>query len=127
MKVHPWLSLMAGVMTLATSAKTLAEPPAPQPRPAQATYFVYGRSLGDPGPPGGGDAKVALELAGPAARDLFRAMGPDRRDRCGAEPGSRFRSRDQERIVCTRSAKGEYRCQFGFDLATGKSIGGSIC
>ena len=39
----------------------------------------------------------------------------------------RFRSRDGDKLACQRSASGEFRCQFGFDLITGKSIGGSIC
>lgn len=96
-------------------------------RTAAVKYALYGGGLGDPVKPEGGDAKVAFEVTGRAAQDLFVAMGPDRTDRCGAEPGVRFRSRDNDRIACQRSAAGEYRCYFGFDLVTGKSIGGSIC
>jgi hypothetical protein len=58
---------------------------------------------------------------------MFNAMGPDKADTCGGEPGARFRSRDEDRIVCSRSREGRYTCQFGFDLRSGKSIGGSIC
>ena len=96
-------------------------------RPAAVEYAVYGRGLGDPVKPDGRDAKVAFEVTGRAAQELFAAMGPDRVDRCGAEPGVRFRSRDGDKLACQRSASGEFRCQFGFDLITGKSIGGSIC
>lgn len=96
-------------------------------RPAAVKYAVYGGGLGDPVKPGGSDAKVAFEVTGRAAQELFANMGPDRTDRCGAEPGVRFRSRDGDRLACQRSAAGEYSCTFGFDLVTGKSIGGSIC
>ena len=96
-------------------------------RPAAVEYAVYGGGLGDPVKPDGRDAKVAFEVTGRAAQELFAAMGPDRDDRCGAEPGVRFSSRDGDRLACQRSAAGEFRCQFGFDLITGKSIGGSIC
>jgi hypothetical protein len=96
-------------------------------RTAAVQYAVYGGGLGDPVKPDGRDAKVAFEVTGRAAQDLFAAIGPDRVDRCGAEPGVRFRSRDGDKLACQRSAAGEFRCQFGFDLITGKSIGGSIC
>ena len=96
-------------------------------RTAKVEYAVYGGGLGDPVKPDGRDAKVAFEVTGRAAQDLFAAIGPDRVDRCGAEPGVRFRSRDGDKLACQRSASGEFRCQFGFDLITGKSIGGSIC
>lgn len=96
-------------------------------RPAMTGYALYGNSLGDPTPPSEGDRKIAFEIKGQAARDMFEAIGPDRKDRCLDTIDSRFRSRDDERIVCTRSKRGKYACYFGFDLETGKSIGGSIC
>lgn len=96
-------------------------------RTASVQYIVYGGGLGDPVKPDGRDAKVAFEVTGRAAQELFGAMGPDRIDRCGSESGVRFRSRDGDKLACQRSAAGQYRCYFGFDLSTGKSIGGSIC
>lgn len=73
------------------------------------------------------DKKIAFEITGQGAREIFEAIGPDQKDTCSSESGVRFRSRDDERISCTRNKKGEYSCYFGFDLKSGKSIGGSIC
>lgn len=96
-------------------------------RVAKLQYAVYGGGLGDTVRPSAKDAKIAFELTGRAAKEMFDAMGPDRVDRCGAQPGERFRSRDDDRVICTRGAQGDYRCSFGFDLVTGRSVGGAIC
>lgn len=81
---------------------------------ANVTYAVYGNSLGDPTSPSkGNDKKIAFAVQGQAAREMFEAIG--------------LRSRDDERLVCTKSRAGQYACYFGFDLKSGKSIGGSIC
>jgi hypothetical protein len=116
-----------GLLLVAVVVPAMAAEWAFSYRSAAVKYAVYGGGLGDPVKPQGGDAKAAFEVTGRAAQELFANMGPDRADRCGAEPGVRFRSRDDDRLTCQRSAAGEYRCYFGFDLATGKSIGGSIC
>lgn len=94
--------------------------------PAQMRLATFGGGLGDPVPPSPDDTKIAFELRGKAARQMFDSIGPDKADACGSA-AERFRSRDDERLVCTRSVKGEYACYFGFDLKTGHSIGGSIC
>lgn len=96
-------------------------------RPAQAGFATYGNSLGDPVAATKHDTKIAFEIRGKAAREMFEAIGPDKPDSCSQASGLRFRSRDDERIVCTRGQGGKYACYFGFDLMTGKSIGGSIC
>lgn len=96
-------------------------------RPASVRYATYSNSLGDPVAPTKDDTKIAFEVTGRAARELFDTIGPDQQDQCAADAGTRFRSRDEEKIVCLRSGKGEYSCHFGFDLKSGKSIGGSIC
>ena len=96
-------------------------------RPASVHYAFYGGTLGDPVQPSRSDAKVAFNVRGPAARELFEAIGPDRRDGCSAQDGSRYRARDDEKLVCVRYADKTHQCFFGFDLRTGHSIGGSIC
>ncbi|MCK9984826.1 MAG: hypothetical protein AzoDbin1_01298 [Azoarcus sp.] len=96
-------------------------------RPAQAGFATYGNSLGDPVAASKQDTKIAFEIRGQAAREMFEAMGPDRQDSCSKASDVRFRFRDDEKIVCTRGQGGKYACYFGFDLKTGKSIGGSIC
>jgi len=94
---------------------------------ANVSYSTYGNSLGDPTSPSSSDKKIAFVVKGKAAREMFEAIGPDQKDSCQPEPGVRFRSKDEEKIICTKSIKGIYACYFGFDLKSGKSIGGSIC
>ncbi len=94
---------------------------------ADASYSIYGNSLGEPVAPSANDKKIAFEIRSTAAREIFEAIGPDKSDECSSESGVRFRSKDDGRIACIRSKTGEYSCYFGFDLITGKSSGGSIC
>ena len=56
-------------------------------RPADAKYAVYGNSLGDPVTPSGSDNKIAFELRGQVAREMFEAIGPDKKDSCAQEEG----------------------------------------
>jgi hypothetical protein len=96
-------------------------------RPASVNYATYGNSLGDPTVPSKSDRKIAFEVKGQAAREMFEAIGPDRKDSCAQVSDVRFRSRDNEKLICTKSSQGVHTCYFGFDLKSGKSIGGSIC
>lgn len=127
MNRYQWLGWVAGVSILLVSAALAATSEwVFAYRPASTRYAVYGGSLGDPVPPTAADRKIAFEVTGRAARDLFEAIGPDIANACTGKD-TRLRWRDDGRLACTRSAKGEYACHFGFDLATGRSIGGSIC
>ncbi len=93
--------------------------------PANVKHAIYGFGLGDPIKPTVKDSKIAFLVTGNAAKKMFDLMPPDREDGCIGE-GSRLRSRDNENLVCTKDKDG-YSCYFGFDLKTGKSIGGSTC
>lgn len=92
-----------------------------------ASYRLYGGGLGDPIAPKPNDTKVAFSIEGSAAKQIFDAIGPDKRDLCTEGSGMRVRHKDSERLTCTRSKENDYVCSFGFDLVTGKSIGGSVC
>ena len=98
-------------------------------QPIAGTYALYGGGLGDPVAPGKTDRKIAIAIEGEAARALFNAIGPDRKDACGADAdkGVRARHRDGEKLTCMYYPDTHYQCFFGFDLRTGKSIGGSLC
>lgn len=89
--------------------------------------MIYGGGLGDPIVPSPRDGKVMFSLSGNAAKELFDAIGPDRHDVCTEGSGTRVRWRDAQNLSCMRSENGDYDCNFGFDLRTGKSIGGGIC
>lgn len=119
--------LPAYVLLLTISAAAFANDWSFSYRPAAVRYVMYGNSLGDTLPPSSDDQKIAFEITGRAAREMFDAIGPDQQDACAAEPGVRFRARDDEKVSCSRSRDGDYTCHFGFDLKSGKSIGGSIC
>jgi hypothetical protein len=93
--------------------------------PAEVEYAPYSGSLDDSGPPKKGDHKVSFRLSGSAARELFNGIGPDRREACTAEPGTRVRYRGD--LYCSRKGKSTYACYFGIDLRNGKSTHGIIC
>ena len=92
-----------------------------------ASYRIYGGGLGDPTAPRQNDKKVAFSIEGPAARQIFDAIGPDQQDPCTEGSGMRVRHKDHEHLTCTLSKQNDCACSFGFDLVSGKSIGGSIC
>lgn len=94
-------------------------------RTLQGSYMMYSLGLGDPQPPKASDSKIAFAIEGEAARDMFDSMAPDVRDVCTA--GTSVRVRTKGHVICQREQPGDYRCSFGFDLRTGKSIGGSVC
>lgn len=121
MKKQAWLFLMLALGCSAAIAAWINEY-----RQAEVHYIIYGGGLADRWAPGKGDRKIAFQLKGNAAREMFNAIGPDILNHCGADSDTRIRARDHENISCIRS-KGKYFCSFGFDLTTGKSIGGSVC
>lgn len=94
---------------------------------AAASYRIYGGGLGDPTAPSLNDKKVAFSVEGAVAKQIFDAIGSDQRDPCTEGSEIRVRHKDHEHLTCTLSKKNEYACSFGFDLVSGKSIGGSIC
>ena len=94
-------------------------------KPFSGTYSIYGGGLGDPYTPKVGDRHIAFATGGPIAKEMFNTMGPDLKGVCGTENGGRIRQRAQ--VSCSFHPKDGYHCNFGFDLTTGKSIGGSIC
>lgn len=94
-------------------------------RPFKGHYSIYGGELGDAVAPTKTDKKMAFWITGPVARQMFEAMRPDLKDVCGAEGGQRIRQRAE--VSCAYHPKDGYHCDFGFDLVSGKSIGGSIC
>ena len=92
-------------------------------RDFSASCAIYGAYLDDPVPPVAGDTKVAFRLSGTAAKDMFEAIGPDLLDGC---PDPQIRLRNRDMLLCRHRAQDGYRCEFGFDLSTGLSIGGSV-
>lgn len=94
-------------------------------QPVKGRYVIYGGALGDPLPPAGKNKRIAFQIDGKAAKQLFEAMGPDLRNTCGAENETRLRQRAH--VSCSYHPRDGYHCDFGFDLLSGRSIGGSTC
>ena len=91
----------------------------------QGGFLIYGGGLGDPVAPSSRSKNVAFTVTGEVAKQIFEAMGPDLKNRCGAGDGQRIRQRAE--LVCIARPDEGYRCSFGFDLLSGRSIGGSLC
>lgn len=115
------LALLACGMTLA------AEQPAWRFafQPFSGRYSIYGGGLADPTEPSKDSRNIAFSVNGQVAKQMFDAMGPDLKDTCGTEDGTRMRQRAE--LACSYSPQAGYQCTFGFDLANGRSIGGSVC
>jgi len=50
-------------------------------RQTTASYWIYGGGLGDPIAPTSKDKKIAFSIEGDAAKQIFEAIGPDKK-RC---------------------------------------------
>jgi hypothetical protein len=125
--MRPSTLCFASIMLLAPFAVDAAKEWQFEYRPAEARYAIYGGELGDEIAPNQKDKKISLYIEGAAARDIFEFIGPDLTDVCGADKHTRVREKDKGAVSCSHSRKDGYRCYFGFDLRTGKSIGGVTC
>jgi hypothetical protein len=97
-------------------------------KPFQGQYLVYSGELGEQAVPTRTERKAAIMIEGLVAKELFDAIGPDLKDACGTLSGLRVRQKGD--VDCTYdkdTPSAPYTCHFGFNLRTGKSIGGSIC
>lgn len=119
------MSMALLVVTPVAQAQKSEPVPWSEYKPLQGSYRIYGGGMGDPWEPKPGDAKIAVSIDGRAAKAIFEQLGRDVVDACTAGMGIRIRRRD--RIECDKQKTGEYSCSFGFDLQTGKSIGGILC
>lgn len=95
-------------------------------KPLTAEYTIYSGSLGDEQAPTKIDRKLAVEITGEAAKDIFESLYPDVEGvSCSDEKGERLRRKG--RVWCAYSPSGGYRCFLGFDLRTGESVSGGSC
>jgi hypothetical protein len=89
-------------------------------------YSFYSGELGDElGVPNTKDAKVSIMVSGPLAVRMYQHMGNGARSNsCLDDEETRVR----DNLICSRKkASGQATCHFGFDLHSGKSIGGTVC
>ncbi|MDQ2823330.1 MAG: hypothetical protein M3Y65_23620 [Pseudomonadota bacterium] len=124
MKITYFLLAAAWCLHGPASAREQAVDPAPT-KPMKAEYSIYSGELGDERAPTGTDRKLAIEIGGQAAKDIFDSIYPDSKVTCSDEKGERLRRK--EHLWCSFAPSDGYRCYFGFDLRNGKSIGGASC
>lgn len=119
------LSVIMGALAVGAHAQNKEGGPA-LTKPLTAEYTIYSGSLGDERAPTKGDRKIAFEVTGQAAKEIFDSLYPDVRGvRCSDEQGERLRRKGQ--VWCIYTPDGGYRCFFGFNLRSGNSIAGGSC
>jgi hypothetical protein len=115
----------AVLLTTAVSAQDKATYPAPA-KALTAEYTIYAGGLGDEQAPTKDDRKLAIEVSGQAAKEIFDSIYPDVKGvSCSEEKGERLRRKGH--IWCAYSPSAGYRCFLGFNLRTGESIAGGSC
>lgn len=117
------LTISAITLLSLAYASDQADWPAPY-RQFKGDYTIYSGELGNQQAPTRNDRKLSFIIEGQPAKEIFDSMYPDNKETCAGE-GARARSK--ENVWCTYQPRRGYRCYFGFDLRTGKSIGGGIC
>lgn len=129
MRTQPAVRLsQSGVFALAlmpftfTTAQELWPVPA---KPLKAQYNIYSGELHNAQPPTRTERKLAIEISGQAAKDIFASLYPDAKVTCSGEPGERLRAKGE--LWCSFSPSSGYRCWLGYDLRAGKVIGGASC
>jgi len=123
------IQLLLATSLLASTLGVDAHDKTRYPAPAKlltAEYTIYSGSLGDQQPPTRDDRKIAFEVSGQPAKEIFESLYPDVQGiSCSDEKGERLRKKG--RVWCVYTSEGGYRCYFGFNLRTGESIAGGSC
>ena len=112
------------VITLSAQASETTEPEIARKR-LQGSYAIYSGELNEKQAPTRTDRKLAIEITGPAAKEIFDSLYPDAKVRCSDTKGERLRSKRD--VWCIFHPPNQYRCFLGFDLRTGNSIAGASC
>ena len=98
--------------------------PAPS-KQLKAEYTIFSGDLGDEQAPTKNDRKLAIEISGQAAKEIFESLYPDAKVTCSGEKGERLRSK--RNVWCIYQPSDGYRCFLGINLRTGESIPGGSC
>jgi len=118
--------LIAVAMVLSAASRAQEKPVYPAPsKPLKAEYTIYSGGLGDEQAPTKDERKLAIEISGQGAKEIFDSLYPDAKVTCSGEAGERLRRKGH--VWCSFSAAIGYRCFIGFNLRTGESIAGGSC
>lgn len=119
-------SLILLAFAIPSSSNTSGNEAWPAPaKPLKAEYNIYSGELHNAQPPTRTERKLAIEISGQAAKDIFASLYPDAKVTCSGEPGERLRAKGE--LWCSFSPSSGYRCWLGYDLRAGKVIGGASC
>lgn len=99
--------------------------PAPSKPLKTAEYTIYSGELGNEQAPTKDDRKLAIEINGEAAKEIFDSIYPDAKVTCSSEKGERLRRKRE--LWCSFLPSQGYRCFLGYNLRTGQSIPGGSC
>lgn len=108
---------LAAITLSANASETTA--PEVARKPLKGSYTIYSGELGEKSPPTRQDRKLAIEITGPATRDVFHSLYPDAKVSCSGAKGERLRSKGE--VWCIHQPPNLYRCFLGFNLRTGAS------
>jgi hypothetical protein len=123
MKILP--TLLFAMLPGALLAQEKPVYPAPA-KSLKAEYTIYSGGPGDEQAPTKTERKLAIEITGSGAKDIFDSLYPDAKGvACSSEKGERLRRKGH--VWCAFSPRDGYRCFLGFDLRTGESIAGGSC
>lgn len=115
--------LAAALISVAQAAEN---PVMPAPtKPLKAEYTIYSEELGNEQAPTKDDRKLAIEISGQGAKEIFDSLYPDAKITCSGEKGERLRRK--RNVWCIYQPRDGYRCFFGVNLRTGESIPGGSC
>ena len=117
------LAVLAAI-TVSTQAGETTEGEAAR-KPLHGSYAIYSGELDEKQAPTRQDRKLAIEITGPAARNVFDSLYPDAKVSCSGTKGERLRSKGE--VWCIYQPPDLYRCFLGFKLRTGASIAGASC
>lgn len=94
-------------------------------KPPNGSYSIYSGQLGEKTAATASDRKIAIEITGKPAKEMFDSMYRDFQPTCSGEKGDRDRRKGN--LCCSFSPGVGHRCFLGVDLRTGKTIAGARC
>src|SRR5690349_11270606 len=84
--------LIAVAMVLSAASRAQEKPVYPAPsKPLKAEYTIYSGGLGDEQAPTKDERKLAIEISGQGAKEIFDSLYPDAKVTCSGEAGERLR------------------------------------
>jgi hypothetical protein len=117
---------IAAAVMLSVGSHAQEKPVYPAPaKPLKAEYTIYSGGLGDEQAPTKDERKLAIEISGQGAKEIFDSLYPDAKVTCSGDTGERLRRKGH--VWCSFSPAVGYRCFIGFNLRTGESIAGGSC